>query len=122
MNDTWVKSGRGSYGSMRVVEATTDPISSPPTKPTTELQRKSERWSFGAGILYAIIIICGITSEVGLRGNLLVDYQDADATMAKIQSNPCALRWSMVLDLIMSTSDSFLSILLGAVLVVNGAD
>lgn len=124
MNNKELVSSTGAtgYGSM-----TEDPaiivdhqVSSTTTDKTT-LQKRTELWSFLVGILYAIIIVCGITSEVGLRGNL-VDYNDADTTISNIQESPAGLRWSLLLDLTMSVSDVALSILLGAVLVVNGAD
>ena len=86
------------------------------------LLQKTYSWSFVAGVLYAIIIVCGIVSEMGLRGNL-IDYSDFETTMANLQtSSSAALRWSVLLDLTMSVSDVALSILLGAVLIVNGAD
>lgn len=84
-------------------------------------ETNSKRWSFGAGILYTAIIICGITSEVVLRGSL-IDYTDANATISNIQATPAALRWSLLLDLSMSAFDVALSTLLGAVLIDNGAD
>lgn len=85
------------------------------------LRLQSHKWTLAAGILYAIIIVCGIFSEVGIRGNL-IDYNDTDSTIANIQDSPASLRWSLLLDLTMSVSDVALSMLLGAALWVNGAD
>lgn len=85
------------------------------------LQLQSHKWTLGAGALYVVIITCGIFSEVGLRGSL-IDFTDADTTIANIQDSPAGLRWSLFLDLTMSVSDVALSILLGAALWVNGAD
>ena len=47
-------------------------------------QAQSHKWTLGAGILYAVIIFCGIVSEVGLRESL-IDYDDTATTSANIQ-------------------------------------
>ena len=90
-------------------------------KPSEAWQVQSHNWTLGAGILYSLIIACGIFSEVGLRGSL-IDYDDTMTTINNIEASPTGLRWSLILDLIMSVSDMALSILLGAVLWVHGAD
>ena len=120
MNEELVSSTGTNYGSMPETSTAVKHGLWMINKSST-YENSSVRWSFCAGVLYALIIICGITSEVGLRG-AVVDYNDVDATISNIQEKPSALRWSLLLDLTMSVSDVALSILLGAVLVVNGAD
>lgn len=107
------------YGAITAATSTNETDES--SSSMSSLQVQSHTWSFVAGILYVIIIVCGVFSEAGLRGTL-IDYNDADTTISRLQESPARLRWSLLLDLTMSVSDVALSILLGGILIVNRAD
>ncbi|WP_029042505.1 DUF4386 domain-containing protein [Cucumibacter marinus] len=64
-----------------------------------------------AGVLYLIIIIFGITSEVALRGPL-VNFADAGGTAEAILGAINAFRLSIAADLVMAIADAGLAILL----------
>lgn len=64
-----------------------------------------------AGVLYLIIIICGIASEVGIRSGLIV-AGDAAATATNIRSATGLFRMSLVLDSIMLMADVAIAVLL----------
>jgi hypothetical protein len=63
------------------------------------------------GILYLIIIVCGIFAEGGVRANLAVPG-DADATAANIMGSTGLFRLGFVADSIMLMSDVAVAILL----------
>lgn len=63
------------------------------------------------GVLYAAIIVLGLTSELVFRGGLLVPG-DAIATAAAITSEPMRLRWAVFADLLMAMADVGLAVLL----------
>ncbi len=64
-----------------------------------------------AGLLYLIIIIFGITSEVALRGPL-VDFASASGTASAVAANIGSWRLSIAVDLVMAIADAGLGILL----------
>jgi hypothetical protein len=64
-----------------------------------------------AGLLYLIIIVCGIFSEVALRGPL-VDFADAGSTATAILGALDAYRLSIAADIVMAIADAGLAILL----------
>lgn len=64
-----------------------------------------------AGLLYLIIIVLGITSEVALRGPL-VDLADANTTAEAILGAVDSFRLSIAADLVMAIADVALGILL----------
>ena len=80
-----------------------------------DIERKLRRWGLSTGMLYVVIIVCGIVAEVGIRGNI-IDFDSSEQTAENIRSNPTALRWSMFLDVVMGCADVFVSILLGFIL------
>lgn len=69
------------------------------------------RLTRAAGLLYLIIIICGLSSELLLRGPLLVEG-DAALTVANIEAALTGFRLSLLLDLAMALSDVALAGLL----------
>ena len=78
------------------------------------------RWGRWTGILYCVIIICGFAAELGVRGGM-IDYEDADTTAQRIRANPSLFRQGLLLDVLMSISDVFVSILLALILLSAGA-
>lgn len=64
-----------------------------------------------AGLLYLIIIVFGITSEVALRGPL-INLSNASGTADAIQSAVGTFRLSIAADLVMALADAGLAILL----------
>ncbi len=74
-------------------------------RPVYPLQARS------AGLLYLVIILCGITSDLVLRAPLIASG-DAQRTAANILGNLAAFRGSMLLDLVMILSDVALAGLL----------
>lgn len=64
-----------------------------------------------AGLLYLVIIVFGITSEVALRGPL-VDFANAGATATAILGAVDAYRMSIAADIVMAIADAGLAILL----------
>lgn len=75
--------------------------------------RKLTRW---AGVLYLIIIVLGISSEVGVRGTLIVPG-DAAATAANLTASAGLYRAGFFADLVMCLSDVALAVLLYVLLV-----
>mmetsp|Transcript_15473 Transcript_15473/g.24275 ORF Transcript_15473/g.24275 Transcript_15473/m.24275 type:complete len:273 (-) Transcript_15473:172-990(-) len=86
-----------------------------------ETEKKLRRWGLSTGLLYVVIIVCGIVAEVGIRGKV-IDFSSIEQTAENIRSNPKSLRYSLMLDVIMGCSDVFVSILLGFILVTAGVD
>ena len=78
------------------------------------------RWGRLTGILYCVIIVCGFAAELGVRG-AMIDYEDPDATAQRIRANPARFRQGLLLDVLMSISDVFVSILLALILLSAGA-
>lgn len=64
-----------------------------------------------SGLLYLIIIICGIGAEVALRGPL-VDLSSASATAVAIRSAGLTLPLAIIADVIMALADAALAITL----------
>ncbi len=75
--------------------------------PTQDLAWKARL----AGLFYLVIIVTGLGAELGLRGPL-IDFNDADATAAKILAAPGQFRLAIAADLVMALSDAGLAILL----------
>ncbi|MCU4654112.1 DUF4386 domain-containing protein [Roseibacterium sp. SDUM158016] len=68
-----------------------------------------------AGLLYLVIIVFGISSEVLLRGPILA-AGDADAVAAAIAAAPGPLRLSIAADAVMAMADAGLAVLLFLIL------
>ncbi|MCA1285474.1 DUF4386 domain-containing protein [Salipiger bermudensis] len=64
-----------------------------------------------AGALYLLIILLGLTSEVALRGSLIMPG-DAVATAEAILAQPGTLRLSLAADTVMALADVALAVLL----------
>lgn len=64
-----------------------------------------------AGLLYLLIILLGLTSELALRGALLVPG-DAMATAERILAAPGSFRLSIAADTVMALADVALAVLL----------
>lgn len=79
----------------------TEPETRPPSRQMARL----------AGALYLAIILLGLTSEVGLRGALLVPG-DAQATAGRILAAPGLFRASFAADTLMALADVALAVLL----------
>ena len=63
-----------------------------------------------AGVLYLVIIVCGIFSEAFVRSNLIV-VGDASATAANILSSPSIFRIGFAADTMMLLSDVAIAVL-----------
>lgn len=68
-----------------------------------------------AGLLYLIIIVCGIGSEVALRGPL-IDLANAGQTAEAIRAAQGTFRLSLAADMVMAVSDVALAVLLFMIL------
>lgn len=64
-----------------------------------------------AGVCYLIIILCGVGSEVALRGPL-IDFASAEATAQAIQGETLRFRLSIMADVVMAVADAALAVLL----------
>ncbi|MEM9582136.1 MAG: DUF4386 domain-containing protein [Pseudomonadota bacterium] len=64
-----------------------------------------------AGICYLVIILCGVGSEVALRGPL-IDFGSADRTALTILEQAIRFRLSIMADIVMALADVTLAILL----------
>lgn len=78
-------------------------------------------WARLAGCLYVVIIVCGMTSEVGLRGSILVANDDKQ-TFANLLATPARLRASVLSDACMSVADVLVSVVLASVLLQAGSN
>ena len=88
---------------------------------TSTKMRRLRRWSLIAGVCYLISIVCGMTAELGIRGNLL-DFSSPSNTAENIRENPALLREGFVLDLIKTCANIVVSILFAFILVESGAN
>lgn len=70
----------------------------------------SARYARSAGLLYLVIIVCGIFSEAFVRGSLVM-WDDAAATVANIQGAPFLFRVGFVADAVMLLSDVAIAVL-----------
>ena len=64
-----------------------------------------------AGICYLVIILCGVGSEVALRGPL-IDFGSAEQTMQAINAEHMRFRLSIMADVVMALADAALAVLL----------
>lgn len=64
-----------------------------------------------AGVCYLVIILCGVGSEVALRGPL-IDFGSADGTAQAILAQALRFRLSLTADVVMALADVTLAILL----------
>jgi hypothetical protein len=64
-----------------------------------------------AGLLYLVIIVCGISAEVLFRGPL-VDFADPAATASAIRNATGTFRLGIAADIVMAAADAALAILL----------
>lgn len=64
-----------------------------------------------AGGLYLVIILCGVGSEVALRGPL-IDYGSAQETAGAIGEQMLRFRLSIVADIVMALADAALAVFL----------
>lgn len=85
------------------------------------ITNKLKPWCRITGILYTIIIFCGIYAEVGVRGRF-INFASAEETATNIESHAFQFRSTVLFELIMCCSDIGVAILLGAILYHVGAD
>ena len=64
-----------------------------------------------AGLCYLIIILCGVSSEVVLRGPL-IDLSSAEETARAIATETMRFRLSILADVVMALADAALAVLL----------
>lgn len=64
-----------------------------------------------AGLCYLLIILCGVGSEVALRGPL-IDLGSAEATAMAIEAETLRFRLSIMADVVMAVADAALAVLL----------
>lgn len=76
-----------------------------------QLTQNDLKLARASGLLYLIIIICGIGAEVLLRGPL-VDFGSAASTATAIRSAGLSLPLAIVADVIMAVADAALAITL----------
>lgn len=68
-----------------------------------------------AGLCYLTIILCGVGSEVALRGPL-IDLGSAEETMQAISAETLRFRLSIMADVVMALADAALAVLLYLIL------
>lgn len=98
-----------------------DSISSDNILSEKENKANLQTWKKTAGFCYVVIIICGICSEVGIRDNL-IDFTSVETTASNIQASPSSLRFSIILEMIMSCADVLVSVYFGFILIDGKAD
>lgn len=64
-----------------------------------------------AGLCYLVIILCGVGSEVALRGPLIV-LGSVEATLQAITAETLRFRLSIMVDVVMALADAALAVLL----------
>lgn len=74
-----------------------------------------------AGLCYVIIILCGVSAELALRGPLLAGGDPA-LTWARALAAPAMLRGAILLDIVMLLADIALALLLYRILRPWGAE
>lgn len=97
-----------------------------PSQPNPFFSRQSttknlRKLALLSGICYLVIIACGMTAEVGIRGSM-IDFDDVQATTQKIQTQPILFRTGMMLDLVMSCADVCVAVAFAFLLVMAGAN
>lgn len=86
-----------------------------------DLKEKLRTWGFWAGLCYCVIILCGITAEMGIRDQL-VDFNDATTTAQNIQESITSFRLCIILDFIMLCADVTVCVLFTFILISTGAN
>ena len=79
--------------------------------PASAISRETVSQIRLAGWLYLIIIVCGLTAELGVRTQL-VDPADAAGTAAAILARPGLFKLAIAADLVMAMADAGVAILL----------
>jgi len=74
-----------------------------------------QNWCRIAGILYTIIIFCGIYAEVGIRERF-INFSSASETADNVETHALQFRSAVIFELIMCCSDVGVAIILGAIL------
>ena len=64
-----------------------------------------------AGVCYLVIILCGVGSEVALRGPL-IDFESAEWTAQAISADLMRFRLSIMADVVMALADAALAVML----------
>lgn len=77
-------------------------------------------WARLAGFLYVVIIVCGFTAELGIRGKLF-DFGSAEMTADNVVAHADRLRRGILVELLMSCADVFVAVLLTTLLLATGA-
>ncbi|MDX1781467.1 MAG: DUF4386 domain-containing protein [Thalassovita sp.] len=78
---------------------------------TSSLQDTFRTYARPAGLAYLVIIVFGITAEMGLRGPL-IDWTDAQTTAQAISAHRDLFRLSIGADMVMALCDVVLAVLL----------
>ena len=78
------------------------------------------RWARVAGVLYLIIILCGVGSEALVRGQLIAPG-DWERTVTNLTGNEMMFRLGIMVDVIMALADVGLGILLYHLLAPGGS-
>ncbi|MEW6764785.1 MAG: DUF4386 domain-containing protein [Pseudomonadota bacterium] len=74
-------------------------------------ERSAQLYARGAGLLYLLIIVCGVLGEMIVRSSLVV-AGDAEATASRIMAAPGLFRLGFLADSIMIMCDVALAVLL----------
>ena len=74
-----------------------------------------KNWCQSAGVLYYIIIFCGMFAEVGIRERY-INFSSASETANNIANHTFNFRSAVIIELTMCCSDVGVAILLGAIL------
>jgi hypothetical protein len=86
-----------------------------------ELSRQLLIYGKICGIFYLLIILCGMTADVWVRGSL-IDFSSISSTCENISQDASLFRLGILADLTMCISDAFVAVLLAAIFVYAGAN
>jgi hypothetical protein len=91
----------------------TTPIENPISMPQLDTDSRSTQFATArtAGVLYVIIVVCGIFAEVGVRSQL-IESGDPGATARNILESPGLFRAGVAADIVMFVCDVALAIVL----------
>lgn len=119
-----MKELNATYGAIATNPPATAAGDDDPTSTSPEEQANLDRlqvYSQACGLLYLMVILCGMTAQWGVR-DTLVDFDSISNTIDNITEFPVFFRFGFMVDITMCCCDAGVAVLLGAILLHAGAN